>query len=163
MLSKKYSGYNIDRRLKTNDLSDQKRQRSVDQALKHKGDDNKQSIKLKRNKINQTFDEKLLKEKIINNLKEKDGEATNCSIEANKVSYKMKNIYITLGKKNMNKPYKNNLSPNALKKKIIQNQPINMSFLNEIDGSNTKTIINSLQNKGGYTAEQRMIAQRLKT
>lgn len=75
----------------------------------------------------------------------------------------MKNVYITLGKKNMNKPYKNNISPNALKKKILQNQSMNMSFLNEVDTANTKSIINALQNKVGYTAEQRMIAQRFKT
>lgn len=75
----------------------------------------------------------------------------------------MKNVYITLGKKNMNKPSKNNISPNSLKKKILQNQSINMTFLNEIDGANTKSIISALQNKAGYTTEQRMIAQRFKT
>ena len=75
----------------------------------------------------------------------------------------MKNVYITLGKKNMNKPYKNNISPNALKKKILQNQSTNMSFLNEVDTANTKSIINAHHNKAGYTAEQRMIAQRFKT
>ena len=75
----------------------------------------------------------------------------------------MKNVYITLGKKNMNKPYKNNISPNALKKKILQNQSTNMTFLSEFDSANSKNIVSALQNKAGYTAEQRMIAQRFKT
>lgn len=37
----------------------------------------------------------------------------------------MKNVYITLSKKNMNKNNKNNASPNLLKKKILQNQTNN--------------------------------------
>lgn len=42
----------------------------------------------------------------------------------------MKNVYITLGKKNMNKQtYKNNLSPTMLRKKILQNQSNNQSYL----------------------------------
>jgi hypothetical protein len=42
----------------------------------------------------------------------------------------MKNVYITLGKKNLNKPRKNNLSPGMIKKKILQTQSNNQSYLN---------------------------------
>lgn len=37
-----------------------------------------------------------------------------------------------------------------------------MTFLSEFDSANSKNIVNAFQNKAGYTAEQRMIAQRFK-
>jgi hypothetical protein len=65
-------------------------------------------------------------------VRDKDPSTSNADLDHNKVFYKMKNVYITLGKKNLNKPsYKNNLSPNMIKKKILQTQSNNQSYLND--------------------------------
>ena len=71
----------------------------------------------------------------------------------------MKNVYITLSKKNV-KP-KNNLSPNLLKKKILQTQSNNQAFTTDsIDNQKYSTIY--LQNRLKNITEERLV-QRLKT
>jgi hypothetical protein len=45
----------------------------------------------------------------------------------------MKNVYITLNKKSISRqPYKNSIPPNILKKKILQTQSNNQSFVNDL-------------------------------
>ena len=65
-------------------------------------------------------------------MKDKDLSGSNTGF-IDKVFYKMKNVYITLGKKNLNKPsHKNNLSPSMMKKKILQTQSNNQSYLTTV-------------------------------
>lgn len=93
-------------------------------------------------------------EKIFN-LKEEPGNVA----DSNKVSYKMKNVYITLSKKNV-KP-KNNLSPSILKKKILQTQSNNQAHTTDsIENQKYSTIY--LQNRLKNITEERFV-QRLKT
>ena len=71
----------------------------------------------------------------------------------------MKNVYITLSKKNV-KP-KNNLSPNLVKKKILQSQSNNLAFTTDnIDNQKYSTLY--LQNRLKNVTEERFV-NRLKT
>jgi hypothetical protein len=47
--------------MKTNDFSNQIRDKSVEEALKHNHYENHESIRIKKNKANQTCDERSLK------------------------------------------------------------------------------------------------------
>jgi hypothetical protein len=73
----------------------------------------------------------------------------------------MKNVYITLSKKNMNKQNKNNLSPSLIKKKILQTQSNNQSCLTE-SAENQKYSTIYLQNKLKSITEEKFM-QRLRT
>lgn len=71
----------------------------------------------------------------------------------------MKNVYITLSKKNV-KP-KNNLSPNLIKKKILQSQSNNQAFTTDnIDNQKYSTLY--LQNRLKNITEEKFV-NRLKT
>ena len=94
-------------------------------------------------------------------MKDKDLSGSNTDF-TDKVFYKMKNVYITLGKKNLNKPsHKNNLSPSMMKKKILQTQSNNQSYIND-STDNQKYSTLYMQNKMKFISEEKVI-QRIKT
>ena len=94
-------------------------------------------------------------------MKDKDLSGSNTEF-TDKVYYKMKNVYITLGKKNLNRSsQKNNLSPNIMKKKILQTQSNNQSYLNECT-DNQKYSTLYMQKKMKFISEEKLI-QRIKT
>ena len=74
----------------------------------------------------------------------------------------MKNVYITLSKKGINRPLlKNTMSPSTLKKKILQTQSSNQSFTNDMMDNNKFSTI-YLQGKPNNMYEDK-VSQRLLT
>jgi hypothetical protein len=61
--------------------------------------------------------------------------------DTSKVSYKMNNVYLTLGKKTAPRPRNDTTSPSVIKKKAgLQAMTINQSYYNELDFQTTNSI-----------------------
>lgn len=81
-------------------------------------------------------------------------------LDYSKPTYKMNNVYLTLGKKNLKQPCKNNMSPTMLKKKILQTQTNNHSYTETANNQKYSTLY--LNNKLKNTSQEKLV-QRLKT